>query len=297
MAKAKGKGGDVESEVWAAIAAFEQILEAMPNDRASLDALADAYEQIGDLAKAKEYLVRLGSVLVEEGDIAGAQGILEKVKGYAADDPEAEELVAQIEALGGPAPVERPKAKKEAPKPGKKGMPKGVRAVFNMADELSCAWNLMEAGELTQEEYASVVQDLTDMSSGETEHTISVLHVLEGRQFKNLDKIMGYVAKQCETPIISLSNFELRTDVFGLIPDEFTMKCGAVAFETLGDDVLVAILNPYNTQIRKDVKAITGRTCHFFLAMPSEFDQLVTNGKEAIAEKALLEAEAEEDEE
>jgi len=288
------KGGDVESEVWAAIAAFEQILEAMPNDRASLDALADAYEQIGDLAKAKEYILRLGGVYVDEGDAAGAQGLLEKIKGYAADDPDAEELVAQIEALGGPEPVETSKAKKEAPKSEKRGMPKGVRAVFNMADELSCAWNLMEADELTQEEYASVVQDLTDMSSGETEHTISVLHVLEGRQFKNLDKIMGHIAKQCQTPIISLSCFELRTDIFEKIPDEFMVKCGALAFETLGEDVLVAILNPYNTQIRKDVEAITGQTCHFFLAMPSEFDKLVESGKEAVAEKALMEAEEEE---
>ena len=91
MAK-KDKSCDVESEVWAAIAAFEQILEAMPNDRASLDALADAYEQIGDLAKAKEYLVRLGNVLVDEGDVAAAQGILEKVRGYAGEDEAAEDL-------------------------------------------------------------------------------------------------------------------------------------------------------------------------------------------------------------
>lgn len=294
---AKGKGGDVESEVWAAIAAFEQILEAMPNDRASLDALADAYEQIGDLAKAKEYLVRLGGVLIEEGDVAAAQGILEKVRVYAADDSDVEDLIAQIEALGGPVPLELPKAKKEEPKPGRKGLPKGVRAAFNMADELSCAWNLMEAGELSQEEYASVVQDLTEMSSSESEHTISVLHVLEGRQFKSLDKIMGYIAKQCETPIVSLASFELRTDVFSIIPTEFAVKCGAIAFETLGDDVLVALLNPYNLQVRKDVKLIVERTCHFFLAMPSQFDQMVEKGKEALAEKALLEAEAEEEEE
>ena len=294
---AKAKGGDVESEVWAAIAAFEQILEAMPNDRASLDALADAYEQIGDLAKAKEYIVRLGNVLVDEGDVAGAQGILERVRQYAGDDEAAEDLVAQIEALGGPAPVETPKAKKEAAKPQKKGLPKGVRATFNMADELSCAWNLMEAGELTQEEYASVVQDLTDMSSGETEHTISVLHVLEGRQFKNLDKIMGYIAKQCDTPIISLPSFEMRLDVFETIPVEYMRKCGAVAFESLGDSVLVAILNPYNAQVKKDVQAIADQQCHFYLAMPSEFDQLVEKGREALAEKVLLEAEAEDDDE
>ena len=101
--KTEKSGKDIESEVWAAIAAFEQILEAMPSDRASLDALADAYEQIGDHSKAKEYLLRLGSVLVSEGDVPAAQGILEKIRAYADDDEEAGRLVAQIEALGVPS--------------------------------------------------------------------------------------------------------------------------------------------------------------------------------------------------
>ncbi|MEI6217777.1 MAG: hypothetical protein WCP86_02660, partial [bacterium] len=56
-------GGDQESEVWSAIAAFEQILEAIPNDRTSLAPLAHAYEQIGDLARAKDYTVRLADIV------------------------------------------------------------------------------------------------------------------------------------------------------------------------------------------------------------------------------------------
>ena len=39
---------DLEAEIWNAINAFEQMLEAMPNDRVSLEALSHAYEQIGD---------------------------------------------------------------------------------------------------------------------------------------------------------------------------------------------------------------------------------------------------------
>ena len=50
---------ELEAEVWSAISAFEQILEAIPNDRASLEALSNTYEQIGDHTKAKEYMLRL----------------------------------------------------------------------------------------------------------------------------------------------------------------------------------------------------------------------------------------------
>ncbi|MCK5849740.1 MAG: hypothetical protein KAH23_02400 [Kiritimatiellae bacterium] len=284
------KSNDLESEVWAAISAFEQILEAMPTDRASLDALTDAYEQIGDHIKAKEYRVRLGGVLLEEGDAVAANQMLDKLRIYVDDDPDVETLVAQIEALAMPSIEPISVAKEDSDDvPKKKATPKGIKASFNMSEELAFAWNLMEAGKMSQEEYASVVQDLTEMSSSDDEKTVSVLHVLEHRVFKGLEKIIGFVAKQCETPIISLSSFEFKLDVFELLPPDFIVQCGAITFELLGGDVMVVVLNPYNHQLRKDIKALTDKKCHFFMTMPSDFDQHVEKGIEAIADKALNE--------
>ena len=283
------KSNDLESEVWAAISAFEQILEAMPTDRASLDALTDAYEQIGDHMKAKEYRVRLGNVLLEEGDAVAANEMVEKLRVYASDDPDVETLVAQIEALAMPD-IEPIMSTQEEPDPvakKKTDAAKGIKASFNMSEELAFAWNLMEAGKMTQEEYSSVVQDLTEMSSGENEKTVSVLHVLEARAFKGLDKIVGFVSEQCEAPIISLSSFELKLNVFEVLPPEFVVHCGAAVFEVLGGDFMVAVLNPYNHQLKKDVKTLAGSNCHFFMTLPSDFDQYVEKGLEAIADKAL----------
>ena len=76
---ADGKSSkELEEEIWSAISAFEQILEAMPNDRASLEALAHAYEQIGDQTRGLDYLIRLTQVVLEEGDggTAGVDGVL-----------------------------------------------------------------------------------------------------------------------------------------------------------------------------------------------------------------------------
>ena len=70
--KDKEKSLNAEEKIWDAISAFEQILEAMPDDRASLEALAHAYEQIGDHARAKDYTIRLGGVLVSESDAEAA---------------------------------------------------------------------------------------------------------------------------------------------------------------------------------------------------------------------------------
>jgi hypothetical protein len=278
------KKQDLEAEVWGAIAAFEQILEALPSDRASLEALWNAYEQIGDFAKSKGYLLRLGNVIVDEADVDVARELIEKVRLHAAEDDATKELLGRMEQLLVQKPqstqalqaVAAAAAAAAAPQ-AKSAAEANVRSTFSMADELAFAWNLLEANQLTQEEYASVVQDLTEMSAVETVTTISVVHVLENRAFKNLEKIMVYVSKECGTPIISLSSFDFKPDESSLLPADFMMGRGAFAFELLGKDALVVVMNPYDKQLRKDVEAILGRKCHYYMALPSDFDKALAN--------------------
>lgn len=288
---AKKEKQDLEAEVWNAITAFEQILEAMPTDRASLEALSHAYEQIGDLTKAKEYFVRLANVLLEEGDSDSARALLVRLAPFAAEDDDVLELMSQIEAVSGGAVVdsaiddavslpeenlpvtEKPKARKNV----------SVSTAFNMSEELAMAWNLMEANEITQEEYASVVQDLTEMSAGDSVATISVLHVLEARGFKTLDRIIAYLVDQCSVPFVSLSNFDLMTDPAVLLPIDFVVRRGALIFELVGHDALAVVMNPFDKQLRKDVELLADRKCHFYLTMPSEFDRAAEKAAEKIA--------------
>ncbi len=291
---------DLEAEVWNAITAFEQILEAMPNDRASLEALSHAYEQIGDLTKSKEYLLRLGEVLLGEGDTPSAAGLLEKLETFA-DDEEATALAVKIRDAGGsvaPAPGAGATESLSAPaladspeaKPKKKKVT--VSTAFNMSEELAMAWNLMEAGELTQEEYASVVQDLTEMSAGDSVATISVLHVLEARGFKHLEKIIAYLVKECASPFVSLSNFDMTTDAAGTLPMDFAVRRGAIVYELLGHDALAVVMNPYDKQLRKDVETLAERHCHFYLTAPQDFDRATEKAEELMATLREEEAEA-----
>jgi len=264
---------DLEAEVWSAIAAFEQILEAIPNDRASLDALSNTYEQIGDHSKAKEYMLRLGDVLLEEHDVDEARQLVSHIKPYA-EDAKVQALIERIEKLGpagAPSPesmASEPAVQAEKPKGGDR-----VRMSFSMPDELAFAWNLLEAKEINQEEYSSVVQDLTEMSSVDSATTVSVLHVLEGRAFKSLEKVMAFVSKECGTPIISLPCFDLKPEATSLLSNDFMLKRGAMVFELLGKDALTVVMNPYDRQLRKDVESMTGRKCHFYMTLASEFDK------------------------
>ena len=280
---------DLEAEVWTAITAFEQILEAMPNDRASLDALSHAYEQIGDHTKAKEYLLRFGTVLLEENDARAAADLVPELEKYAAEDDRIQELITTVAKLSDKA-KEKEKAESvrgEADKKADRSRAAGdvlQKTGFNMQEEMSFAWVLSEANQITQEEYANVVQDLSELSSAAETSTVSVLHVLENRGFKNLEKILAFVSKECGTPFISLGTFALTAEAVSLLPIEFVRRRGVLIFEVLGKDALVVVMNPYDKQIRKDVEAVVGRKCHYFLTLPSEFDKALEKIPEVIAQ-------------
>jgi hypothetical protein len=279
----------LEQEIWSAITAFEKILEAMPNDMASLEALAHAYEQVGDHARAKDYLVRLGDVLVEESDVEGTQALVEKLTQFAEEDPRVKELMARIEQLAH-APQPREVAGGDAHGPPVTLGEQPFRATFNMADELSFAWKLLQSKELSEEEYASVVQDLSEMSATDSNTTISVLHALEFRASKSLDRIMGYVARDCGVPIVSLSSFGFPVEAMTALSMERMVRRGALVFGFIGPDAMVVVMNPYNSQLRSEVEATLGRHCHFYICLPSEFDQALTRIRNQLEERAASEA-------
>ncbi len=285
---------NLEAEMWNAISAFEQMLEAMPNDRVSLEALSHAYEQIGDHTKSVDYLVRLGNVLVDDGETGAAAQALEKLADMAPEDKRTRDLAKRMNSAGTAKSFTESSAAADPQSRNLQEKPlPNVRMTFNMADELSFAWSLMEANELSQEEYASVVQDLTEMSASDSNVTISVLHVLESRGFKGIDRVIAYLSRQSKAPFVSLACFEFQFNTANLLPPEFCIKRGAFAFESVGKSPLVAVMNPFDKQLQKDVETLVKKRCNFYITYPSEFDRAVTKYGEVLVEKAAAAAEAE----
>ncbi len=284
---------NTEAEVWNAIAAFEKILEAIPDDRSSLETLFHAYEHIGDRARALEYLLRLSEIVAAEHDAETAAYIIEKLDEYGASDDriarqqqilrslaaEVEEAMAAAERASVAAGREETTDVPEpAPAPALAAVSAETAPVrFRVADELSFAWRLFEAGEITQEEYASVAHDLAELSIDGHLSTVSVLHALEGRAFSGMERVMGYVSRESKTPMVSLQSFELQPATSTLLPKTFVIRRGAVVFDLLKEDALVAVMNPFDRTLRSDVEKATGLTCHFFMALPRDFDAVVAS--------------------
>lgn len=273
---------DLESQVWNAIAAFEQIVETIPNDRVSLEALSHAYEQVGDLSRARDYLARLVGVVIEEKDREAAETLRERLVELAATDPLSRETLARVDDF-----IAASTGEIKHFDIGEEPLLQSQGAKFDDADwrsahvtsELSFAWTLFQAGELTQEDYAMVAQDLSAISTNPALVTVSVLHVLHDRGNRSLDRVMAFTARDSATPLIPLSLFEFQDSLSSLIPKAFMVRYGVMPFEMMGNDILVVLLNPYNRQLREKVESLIGRRCHFFMTSPHEFDTTVERRK------------------
>ena len=277
---------DLESQVWSAIAAFEQIVETIPNDRVSLEALSHAYEQVGDLSRAREYLIRLAYVVIEENDRDAAEFLHERFLRFAATDPVAQEAGTRIEGfLNAGQPQAKQfdlTAEQDISEPRKDDETESRNA--HVASELSFAWTLFQAGELTQEDYAVVAQDLSVISTNPALVTVSVLHTLHDRGNRNLDKIMSFAARDSGVSIVPLSLFEITDTVMGFLPRDFMIRYGVIPFELMGRDVLVVLLNPYNKTLRQKVQSLIGQRCHFFMTPPSDFDAMMEHFSKKVAQ-------------
>lgn len=278
-AEEKKQREELENQVWAAISAFEQIVQAMPDDRVSLEALSHAYEQVGDLSRARDYLLRLAKIVLNEKDRDAAELLRERLARYSASDPGVGDIARRIdEWLAASAPESKTFAVEEAEAiPARPAPPvdDAERRSAHVTAELSFAWTLFQNGELNQEEYAQVAQDLSEISAGQTAVTVSVLHVLNDRGNRNMERILAFASRDSGLPVLPLGLFDVQAQVFSLLPLDFVVRYGAMPFETMGNELLVAVMNPYDNRLQAQVESATGKKCHFYLALPREFDAVV----------------------
>lgn len=253
-----------DAELKSAIIAFEQILDAEPNDRLALETLSDAYARMGDTPKAVAYLARLAEVIANENDIKTAPEIIRRLRTFSTSK-ETQQAEKRLQEM----------LKKTSIGEEETAVP--VRRTHDITREVSLAWDLLQAEEISQEDYAMVVQDLSENSTKHIEVPVTVLHALQDRNFKHLDRVIAFLARTSGKPLVSLAHFEIQPDLVSMLPQEFMTYRGAIIFEKIGLDLLVAVLNPFDIDLQEDVRKVTDRRCHFFLASAGDFDNMLLN--------------------
>ena len=147
------------------------------------------------------------------------------------------------------------------------------RVSDNVSTEIALAWNILKTGEITQSEYSQIVKILEENSIRNSDIPTTVLHVLQNHSFGNLEKIMAFMSKDSGIPIISLAAFGINRQAVSLLGFEFTNKKGAIPFELIGNEPMVALLNPYHESLKNEITEKLGCRCHFYLTPASEYDQ------------------------
>ena len=262
------------------VAYFEKRLKVMPGDRTTLEFLSVAYEQLGDVEKQRTALIQLAQTLLHEKDYDAADAIGERLAGFAEAD--AQEMVRRIKFVRNPVQLKavvRPGAgsARGAVRPGGAS---GERAQSDGG--VSLAQVVMSAvkaeAALIRDLYAKNVVDasaaevvqrhLGGLPEATRPFLVSALAILEKESGGLGERAAVYMADAASAPPIPLQAFMPSAMLVRQLPEEIVRVRGAVPFGRLGDTLLVAVLNPLDTEFHAEVERLAGCPCRFFLADP-----------------------------
>lgn len=261
------------------IAMLEQILEVMPQDKDAITALYKAHYNSGNIERAFEHLNTLVNVVSGGGDSEILEFVKSELTKFKSDYPsEVIAIIARLRTL-----EESPASSVALPiKPANETSRSSAATETDISEELALAWRLYEENQLSQEEYSSVLHDLTEISSKEIDVPISVLHVLNDRGFTQMNRIINYLSSRAGVPYLSLSNFEMGEEVKSTLPLEYSAKLGALPFSFFGQDLLVGVLNPFNNMLVDKVERELGKRVHTYLVEPDDYDAALSKIREAM---------------
>lgn len=261
---------EINQDLADSIAMLEQILEVMPQDIDAIKALYSANLQSRNVQRAFEYLNRLTDVAAGTGDPELFEYLQNELPRFNDFYPsEVVALQSRIKTLFGVHRINQGISRvSEEPVPHHENF----QTETDIGEELALAWRLYEENQLSQDEYSSVLHDLTETSSKDLDVPVSVLHVLHDRGFANLTRIMVHMSNRSGVPFLSIGNFEIDENAATVLGLDYAAHEGALPFGFVGNDLLVAVLNPFNNILLEQIEGESGHRCHTFVVEPADYD-------------------------
>lgn len=267
-----------DAKMLEAIAFFEQMLQTMPGDRTSLEFLSVAYEQTGQADKHRDCLIHLADCLLHEKDYDKAQSIAVRLSQFSDYAPAraAVERVTEgvqnqiIQETVKSEPVGGTVAQSVGGTGGFQDSGLEVHALSRAASaaEMELVWYLKERELVPKEICMDLLHILTENQITDQPVLISALALLDDQHPELTDRVMESLSRAGGVPPIPVELFDPSPAVAGVISPIFVHVRGTLPFACLGDELLVAVLNPLNKALQEEVSARTGKVCHFFLVHP-----------------------------
>ena len=230
------------------VAYFEQMLKVMPDDRTTLEFLAVAYPQMGELDKAENAVASLARVLLKEGDVESASALLPRLEECVS--PAAKAMVLKVRAAISP----RPELTPETPSAEPSGR---IAAAAEAEAKLA-----VELGE------GATAEQLRALPDNGRLFLVSALSLLEKENPSGCEKALATLADKYGEPPVPLDAFEPDRQLLAKLPDELVRVRGVIPFARLGDLALVVTLSPHDAVLKRAVRDALGERTNFFLAEP-----------------------------
>jgi len=237
----------------------------LPDDEDTLTFLCIAYEHAGEHEKYRQALTKLVSIIIRNRNIEAARKLLDSFTGTG--DAETLALEQKVRAMLTPMmglaalktihPDDDQQANARSPD--------SVAAV--MAEVHLVGW--LEENSLIKKEVADrLTERLTALGNVQGDILISALSVLENENPGLAETVASAVANDTCVPPISLELFEQYQTMAKLLPERMVKVRGAIPFGKISDEILVALANPMDSDLKTEIENVLGAKCHFFFVPP-----------------------------
>ncbi|MDF3129233.1 hypothetical protein P0Y35_08505 [Kiritimatiellaeota bacterium B1221] len=141
----------------------------------------------------------------------------------------------------------------------------------DLIPEILLANHLHRSRIISDQEYYLTLQDLCWLTSNEPTSPRACLYVLSDRDLPHQDKALEFLAHDAATPYIDLALIKTDDEYYEALPRDFCVRRAACVFGEVGGEPLVAMLNPFNLQLKQDISRLLDSEPHFFVTSAPAF--------------------------
>jgi hypothetical protein len=145
----------------------------------------------------------------------------------------------------------------------------------DLIPELYLAQHLMRARKISDAEYKVILHDLCWYSTHAPLSPRTLAYVLDDRVLPHRDAALEFLAHDSGVPFIDLGLIEPDPQALELLPPEFMRVRAACAYGFVAGEPLIAVLNPFNLQLRDDVSMQVDLPCHYTFTSAQGYQRIL----------------------
>ncbi len=145
----------------------------------------------------------------------------------------------------------------------------------DLIPELLLAQHLHRARVISDPEYRIILHDLCWYSSRPPMSPRTVLYVLDDRELPHRDAAIEFLAHDSGVPFIDLHLVQPDPEALEILPPDFVRIRAACTFGQIAGEPMVAVLNPFNLQLRDDVTNQIETDAHYYLTTATAYTRIL----------------------